>query len=145
MPLLPEQHFNYTDDPEMGRAFGLCREIPLCTFPSLERTHLIRFAECSTLRALITDVDLDTPMGLDQFVKPSFLFGDHISADGQVGYVEDSRMLRRVDDCLLFLPSMKRMYPLSYFLSVGSHRGLAFDLVKEKENISFGSVRSSRV
>ena len=93
VPLLPEQHFNYTDDPEVGKAFGLRRELPLCTFPSLERTHLVRFVGCSTLRALIIDVDLDTPAGLDQFVKPSFLFGDHISVDGQVRYVEDSQML----------------------------------------------------
>ncbi|ONK77510.1 uncharacterized protein A4U43_C02F7330 [Asparagus officinalis] len=126
-----------------GKFLVFIEKFPCALFPAW--SDLIRFAGCSTLRSLITDLDLETPAGQDQFVKSAFLFGDHIPTDDKVGHIENSPLLRRINDRLLFLPSMERMYPLSYFLSVGCRRGLAFDLVKEKENISFRSGHPSRV
>ena len=144
MPLSQEHHFGYIGGPDANEIFSLQNQIPLCTFPDSERAEMIKFPQCSTLRILITDLDLETPVGRAQFPKPAFIFRDRIPANDHLTCMEDSKLLRRVDNRFLFLPSMKRMYPLSYFLNVSCRRGLTFDIVKEKENVSLGFGRRAR-
>nr|ABD63154.1 hypothetical protein 20.t00006 [Asparagus officinalis] len=105
---------------------------------------MIKFPQCSTLRILITDLDLETPVGHAQFPKPAFIFRDRVPVDDHLTYVEDSKLLWRADNSFLFLLNMKRMYPLSYFLNMSCRRGLTFDIVKEKENVSLGFGRRAR-
>ncbi|XP_020249966.1 cyanogenic beta-glucosidase-like isoform X2 [Asparagus officinalis] len=133
VPFSQEHHFRYIGSPDTNEVFSLHSRISLCTFPDSERTSMLRFPRCSTLRALITDLDLETLAGHNQFPKPAFIFGDHIAADDHLIHAKDSKLLRRVNNRFLFLLNMKRMYPLSYFLNVSCRRGLTFDIVKEKK------------
>ena len=103
VPLSQEHHFGYIGGPDPNELFNLQNMIPLCTFPDSKRAEMIKFPQCSTLRILITDLDLETPVGHAQFPKPAFIFGDRIPVDDHLTHVEDSKLLRRADNRFLFL------------------------------------------
>ena len=62
-------------------------------------------------------------------IRDSF-FGDAITEEDRILCDRDYKWLHQIGDKRFFLPSMERMYPLSYLQHMSVHRAMEWDLFK---------------